>query len=197
MTRRIPLVVRALLRLYPAPFRERYGDAMNVFYAERFANPGPGRIRMWRRVLGDLVVSVILEHVRVRRDAEPHDSSARPRLSTEDQMSVIVQELVYAARSLRKSVSFSAAALFTLALGISSTTAIFSVVESVLLAPLPFPAADRIVVPESRNMKTGDTCSCIAYADFMDWRDNHVFDKVAVFQTTQMDLTGPDEEIRS
>jgi predicted permease len=169
---------------------------MNVFYAERFANPGGGRLRMWRRVLGDLVVSVILEHLRVRRDAEPHDSSARPRLSTEDQMSVIVQELVYAARSLRKSVSFSAAALFTLALGISSTTAIFSVVESVLLAPLPFPTADRIVVPESRNMKTGDTCSCIAYADFMDWRDNHVFDKVAVFQTTQMDLTGPDEPVR-
>ena len=124
---------------------------MNVFYAERLANPGAGRLRMWGRVLGDLVVSGILEHLRVRRDAEPHDSSARPRLSTEDQMSVIVQELIYAARSLRKSVSFSAAALFTLALGISSTTAIFSVVESVLLAPLPFPTARRIVSTTGRH----------------------------------------------
>ena len=81
-------------------------------------------------------------------------------------MSIIVQEVVQSVRSLRRSVGFSVAAVVTLALGISSTTAIFSVVNSVLLAPLPFPAADRIVVPESMNLSTGQS-SYFSYADFM------------------------------
>jgi len=110
-------------------------------------------------------------------------------------MSVLVQELAYAVRSLRKSVSFSAAAVVTLALGISSTTAIFSVVQSVLLAPLPFAQTDRVVVPQAHKTTTGESWN-VTYADFMDWRDNHVFDKVAVYQDAQMDLTGPDEPVR-
>lgn len=111
-------------------------------------------------------------------------------------MSIIVQELVQSVRSLRRSVGFSAAAVMTLSLGISSTTAIFSVVNSVLLAPLPFPDADRIVVPESRTMSTGETGSSIGYADFMDWRDNGVFGQVAAYQDTQMDITGSSEPVR-
>ncbi len=110
-------------------------------------------------------------------------------------MSIITQEIAQAVRSLRRSAAFSAAAIVTLALGIGSTTAIFSVVRSVLLAPLPYPQADRIVVPESRNTKEGDTWT-VTYADFMDWRDNHVFAQVAVYQTPKMDLTGPSEPVR-
>jgi putative ABC transport system permease protein len=196
MTVRAPFVVRALMRLYPAPFRERYGEAMAAFYADRFAEAGSGltRARAWRRVLTDLVVGIAIERVR-RGEPLPRPAVGASPLSTEDQMSVLVQELAYAVRSLRKSVSFSAAAVVTLALGIASTTAIFSVVQSVLLAPLPFPRADRVVVPESRKTTTGDTWS-VTYADFMDWRDNHVFDKVAVYQDAQMDLTGPSDPVR-
>jgi putative ABC transport system permease protein len=104
-------------------------------------------------------------------------------------------DLSYAVRSLSKSAKFSIAAALTLALGISSTTAIFSVVHSVLLAPLPFPHADRIVVPQSVDKSTGNRWS-VAYADFMDWRDNHVFDKVAVYQPSAMDLSGSGEPVR-
>ncbi len=110
-------------------------------------------------------------------------------------MSIIMQEMAQAVRSLRRSVAFSGAAVVTLALGIGSTTAIFSVVRSVLLAPLPFPAPNRIVVPESRMTTTGGGWS-ITYADFMDWRDQHVFSRVAVYQPTQVDLTGPAEPVR-
>jgi predicted permease len=110
-------------------------------------------------------------------------------------MSIIGQELVQSVRSLRRSVGFSLAAIFTLALGISSTTAIFSVVHSVLLAPLPFPDPDRVVVPESQKTSTGDRWS-ITYADFMDWRDNQVFGQVALYQDTQMDITGPSDPVR-
>jgi putative ABC transport system permease protein len=110
-------------------------------------------------------------------------------------MSVFGREISHAYRSLRKSTAFTWAAIVTLALGLGSTTAIFSVVESVLLRPLPFPEPERIVVPESRKMGTGERWS-ISYADFMDWRDNHTFEYVAPYQETEMDLTGPDEAVR-
>ena len=110
-------------------------------------------------------------------------------------MSVFSREILYASRALRKSTTFSSAAVVTLALGLGSTTAIFSIVESVLLRPLPFPEPERIVVPESRNKVSGDRWS-ITYADFMDWRDNHTFEYVAPYQETQMDLTGGDEAVR-
>ena len=110
-------------------------------------------------------------------------------------MTTIAQELRHAVRALARSGSFTAAALATLALGIGATTAIFSIAYSVLLRPLPFPEPDRVVVPESRNVKTGDTWS-VAYADFMDWRDNGVFGQVAVYSQTSMDITGGDQPVR-
>lgn len=106
-----------------------------------------------------------------------------------------MREVVHSIRSLRKSPAFSIAAIVTLALGIASTTAIYSVVQGVLLKPLPFPHAERIVVPQSHDITTGGDWS-VDYADFMDWRDDHVFDQVAVFQPAQMDLTGGTEPVR-
>ena len=110
-------------------------------------------------------------------------------------MSAFSREILHASRSLGKSAAFTWAAIVTLALGLGSTTAIFSVVQSVLLRPLPFPEPERIVVPESRKMSTGERWG-IAYADFMDWRDNHTFEYVAPYENTEMDLTGPDEAVR-
>jgi hypothetical protein len=106
-----------------------------------------------------------------------------------------MNELEYVVRSLRKSARFTIAAVATLALGISSTTAIFSVVHSVLLAPLPFPSANRLVVPVSTSTKTGGNWS-VSYGDFMDWRDNHVFTKIAVFQPTSMDMAASGDPVR-
>jgi predicted permease len=110
-------------------------------------------------------------------------------------MSVFSREILHAYRSLSKSTAFTWAAIVTLALGLGSTTAIFSIVQSVLLRPLPFPEPERVVVPESRKTSTGERYS-ITYADFMDWRDNHTFEYVAPYQNTEMDLTGPDEAVR-
>ena len=108
---------------------------------------------------------------------------------------MVLNEITYAARSLTKSAKFSLAAALTLALGIGSTTAIFSVVRSVLLAPLPFPNAERVVVPQTTSASTNSFWS-VTYADFIDWRDNHVFDKVAVYQPSEMDLAGIGDPVR-
>ncbi|HKN67948.1 MAG TPA: ABC transporter permease, partial [Gemmatimonadaceae bacterium] len=195
---RTPLVLRVLVRCFPPAFRERYGSAMLAFHAERLAESrrsGESRARVWRRVILDLLTGIPLEWMREyaarRRSRLARRASGikAPRLSTEDRMNVFAQEVVRSVRSLRKSVAFSAAAIATLALGIGATTAIFSVVESVLLRPLAFPEPERVVVPESFDTKTGGHSS-ISYADFMDWRDAHVFAQVAAYQPTSMDLTG-------
>ena len=104
-------------------------------------------------------------------------------------MDTLLQDLRYAVRTLRRARGFAAIAILTLGLGIGGTTAIYSVVDRVLLRPLPFPEAERLVVPRSLNLTTGDDWS-ITYADFADWRDAGVFEHVAVYSTNEMDVAG-------
>src|SRR5688500_4667173 len=94
-------------------------------------------------------------------------------------LSELRQDLVFGVRQLRRAPGFTAVATLTLALGIGATTAVFSVVDAVLLRPLPWPAADRLVVPEAQEISTGDTWNT-TYADYLDWREARVFSDVAV-----------------
>src|SRR5919106_1722340 len=82
----------------------------------------------------------------------------------------IRQDLRYALRSLAASPAFSATALLTLALGIGANTAIFSVVRGVLLEPLPFRDADRLVRVYYANPTTGMQRNAVSEPDFIDWR---------------------------
>jgi putative ABC transport system permease protein len=100
-----------------------------------------------------------------------------------------------ALRSLRRSLSFTGASIGTLALGIGAATAIFSVVNTVMLRPLPFAEADRVVIPQSLALETGAR-GFITYGDFMDWRDGKLFDKVAVYQALEMDLASDGSPVR-
>jgi predicted permease len=110
-------------------------------------------------------------------------------------MDTLMQDLKYATRTLARARGFAALAILTLALGIGGTTAIHSVVDAVLLEPLPFPDASRLVVPRSVDRATGDDWA-LAYADFLDWRDAGIFQHVSVFQRTEMDLAGQGDPMR-
>src|SRR5689334_24679967 len=110
-------------------------------------------------------------------------------------MSSIGQNLRYAVRTLRGSPGFSAVAILTLAVGIGANTAIFSFVDGVLLRPLPYPDADRIVrVLEKppRGERNG-----ISTLNFLDWQhDNAVFDFMAAQGGGGVTLTGGSEPVQ-
>jgi predicted permease len=101
-------------------------------------------------------------------------------------------DIRFAARTLRKNMGFTVVAVATLALGIGGNTAIFSIVNGVLLNPLPFPGPDRLVtLHESKpNFEQGS----ISYPNFLDWqRDNRTFSSMAVSRRYAFILTGRGE----
>ncbi|HVG21687.1 MAG TPA: ABC transporter permease, partial [Blastocatellia bacterium] len=102
-------------------------------------------------------------------------------------MDTVVQDLRYGVRTLLKNRAFTAVALLALALGIGANTAIFSVVNAVLLRPLPYAEPDRIMtVLYERRVP-------VAPADFLDWKEqNQVFENIAAAQYWQPNLTGKD-----
>jgi predicted permease len=104
-------------------------------------------------------------------------------------MTAILQDLKYAFRMLAKSPGFTAVAILTLALAIGANTALFSVVNGVLLNPLPYPQPDQLVtLHESKpNFNTGS----ISYPNFLDWqKDNHTLSSMAVSRAYSFSLTG-------
>jgi putative ABC transport system permease protein len=106
-----------------------------------------------------------------------------------------IQDLFYSLRVLGRNPGFAATAILTLALGIGATTAIFSVVDTVVLKPLPFPTADRLVRIRSVIAATG-TGQVASYPDFLDWRArSRAFDGMAVFETADFTLVGPREPL--
>jgi putative ABC transport system permease protein len=83
----------------------------------------------------------------------------------------LLQDLRFGLRTLHKSPAFTVIALLTLALGIGANTAIFSIVNAVLLKPLPFPESDRLMFMTSASEKQGIARNfATSYADFLDWR---------------------------
>jgi predicted permease len=101
----------------------------------------------------------------------------------------MVQDLRFGARMLRKNAGFTAVAVLTLALGIGANTAIFSVVNGVLLSPLPFPNPDELFEVYSKTASSEQ--DSITYPNFLDWqKDNHTFSSLGAFRSDDFNLTG-------
>ncbi|HTG16579.1 MAG TPA: ABC transporter permease, partial [Blastocatellia bacterium] len=112
-------------------------------------------------------------------------------------METLFQDIRYGVRMLLKQPGFTVIAVIALALGIGANTAIFSVVNAVLLKPLPFVDPARLMIVYETNQQRGTTRSSVSYPNFADWRDqNHVFERMSSYHNSDFILTGEGEPAR-
>jgi predicted permease len=110
-------------------------------------------------------------------------------------MQTFCQDVQYGLRMLLKNPGFSAIAIVTLALGIGANTALFSVVNGVLLNPLPYQEPERLVALYAKSKEFPR--SSISYPNFLDWqRENRSFTALAAFRSDDLNLTGVGEPER-
>ena len=116
-------------------------------------------------------------------------------------MSVLLHDLRYAFRILRKNPSFTVIAALTLALGIGATTAIFSVADALLWKPIPLPDLDRLTMVLEKNQKRSDDWNTVSPANYLDWKSQStVFERMCFYRWGAASLTsatGDPERIQS
>ncbi len=106
-------------------------------------------------------------------------------------MDTLRQDLRLALRFLRRHSGTTTIAIVTIALGIGATTAIFSVVNALMLRPLPYRDPDRLAVVWEQNRPRGNNTNVVSPANFIDWQEqNTVFDEMAAFVDLRANLTG-------
>ena len=112
-------------------------------------------------------------------------------------METLLQDIRYGIRMLLKSPSVSIIATIALALGIGANTAIFSVVNAVLLRPLPFPNSDSLMAVFESDQQRGQMRGSYSFPNYFDLRDqNNSFEKLACYHSTDFILTGSGEPAR-
>ena len=110
-------------------------------------------------------------------------------------MITLWQDLKYGARIFIRSPGFTIVAILALALGIGTNTSIFSVVNGVLLRPLPYPGSERLVWVGGTNAKRGISDSSLSMPDYSDWKNQaDAFESMAAFIQSGVILTTDNAE---
>ncbi|HEV3200325.1 MAG TPA: ABC transporter permease, partial [Bryobacteraceae bacterium] len=157
---------RALLFCYPAEFRYEYGPEMAQAFRDRWKEePGLG---LWLNLIADVAITASKEHCHM-----------------------LLNDLSYSIRTLRKAPVFTAAAVLTLALGVGANTAIFTVVNAELLRPLPFAEPDRLVRIYEKNDKLNLPLFSASVLNYLSWKEQtQTLEQIGAIAGASFNLTG-------
>jgi putative ABC transport system permease protein len=104
---------------------------------------------------------------------------------------ILMQDARYGSRILSKNPVFAATVIIILALGIGANTVVFSILNAVLIRPLPYPQSERLVKTDVFDLKSGDVYGKTSYPDFTDWSEqSHFFDHLAAYEDKTFNLAG-------
>ena len=170
---------RALLKLLPFDFRSDFGPEMETVFHEQHREAGrrsgaTGVLHLWWETIVGIFRTAPGEHLAMFR-----------------------QDAGFALRMMRKNPGFTLAAILTLGLGIGANSAIFSVVNAVLLKPLPYEHGDRLVVVQQQAPRAGMLNQPFSVAEINDYRaQNHSLDGLVEYHNMNFILLGRSEPER-
>ena len=194
MSPEAPHLARVLLRaLLPRSIRDdAWADLTELHAArvERLGHRAADR-RFWRELPGIVVRLRFAAMLGRLREEGPRVPAQRARTTRREPMRTLWADARHGARSLWRSPRFAAIGILTLALGIGANSAIFSVIRTVLLRPLPFPEADRVVALWESRLERGWEQMSFSHANFWDVHDqNSSFEAIGALRNTTFTLTG-------
>ena len=187
-----PGLGRLLLRLYPRNFRQQFGEDLLLIFRDAWSRAGSGvpgtgaRVALVLDLLGGAATEQLDRFRRHRSVVLP----PVPRPSSPLTMRDLFAEFRQAVRSLSRTPGFSFAVVLTLALGIGANTAIFSVVDGVLLRPAPFEAMDRLTMVWGTDRTGGSLREPASGPDYLDFQERSKrFERLAAFSPITSTLT--------
>ena len=209
---------RLLLYAYPAPVRQTFGPDMAELFAdllrEEQARGGLfAALSVLLRTLRDLPISAFAARLQEEGEAaggspgdnaEPATGSRRPpvdpRRGGRGIIDSVAHNLRYSARSLLRSPAFAIVVVFTLAVGIGANTVMFTVLDGILLSPLPYEEPERLVRLYAATPQRPDAKQFVPGSGFLAYREQtDVFERLAAvysYRQTGADLTSGDETQR-
>ena len=198
-------IYRRLLRLYPPSFRNEFGQDMAELFRDALRAESRGRglagvVSLWRRTAWGLLTTALA--ARFEGEPCPKKSSqfSNPRHRSDTMLNAWLQDLQFATRAIVRRPALAATVVLTLALGIGANGALFSVVDALLLRPLPFDEPDRLVnlwETDAHRNPQGDHRSSIGWHNFRDWQDQaELFEGIAAYTPAELTLRSGEEPLR-